>query len=156
MITQFTKKGTVKTIKGSITQAVNGGLRLLLLPLSVSNVKHNTTNELTTKLNTRYPSVLPKVKALSNNAWEFKTGSVSTIPVGTDSWVISLCCLNDALQEDKVSLEKSLKELTKLAKLEQDATVHISSFAVAVCPSLVELANEHLIQNGISVNYYQE
>lgn len=156
MVTQFTPKGNVKTINGSITQAINGGLRLILLPLSVGNTKFNVGNSLTSKLTTRYPGALAKVKMLNSNAWEFKVGTVSTIPVGVDTWIMTLACLDANEKQNKDHLTKSLKELLKVAKLEKDSSVHISSLAVSNCPDLIELVNEYIVKEGISVNYYQD
>ena len=75
--------------------------------------------------------------------------------VQSDTWVIHMLCQNDDLETDVKSLAECLKKVATSAKYEK-ATVHVSTLLTEAIPELQDLLTEHLVENGVSVSYYEE
>jgi hypothetical protein len=66
-----------------------------------------------------------------------------------------MLCQNDELQTDAKALGECLKKVAALAKYEK-ATVHVSTLLTSAVPELNDLLTEQLVNNGVSVYFYEE
>jgi hypothetical protein len=150
----FQPKGRTKVIKGSILAPENAGLRFVL---SVTNTAGKPDN------NPLYPLFEKKWKKVREEArgWyatktgAYKLGATNTTSVQSDTWVIHLLCQNDEFQTDEKALKECLKKVCASAKYEK-ATVHVSTVLTDSIPELVGLCQSELIDNGVSVYFYEE
>jgi len=151
---QFQVQGRVKVIQGSILQPHNAGLRIVL---NFANLSGKIDGPIYAVWAKKWNQIQKEVKgAYAQKTGAYKLGTIAcTTAVQSDVWAVSLLCQDDKLKTDVKALEASLKEVCKMAKSEQ-ASVHISSFLVDIVPELQELAQKTLVENGISVNYYEE
>ena len=85
----------------------------------------------------------------------YKLGAVNTTAVQSDTWVIHMLCQDAELKTDTTALQNCLKEVCKQAKYER-ATVHVSSLLVNAIPELSDLLTKELVDQGVSVCYYDE
>ncbi len=152
---RFQQPGRVKVIKGTIINPEYAGLRLIL---SVNNLKGDPAGN---PLLPVFDKKWPKVRAESRGLYATKTGSyklgnvVGSTPVQSDIWVMHMLVQDEDLNVDVAALEKCLKDVCKTAKYER-ATVACSSLLVDAIPELTELVNKCLVEEGVSVNYYEE
>lgn len=151
---RFQAQGKTKVIKGTILAPENAGLRFVL---SVNNLGGKTEGH---PLYPTFEKKWPKVKAEARGWYATKTGAYKlgatmNTAVQSDTWVIHMLCQDEELNTDVAGLEKCLKEVTKLAKYER-ATVHVSSLLTNAVPELVGLLQTHLIEQGVSVYFYDE
>lgn len=150
----FQPKGRTKVIKGSILAPENAGLRFVL---SVTNTLGKPDN------NPLYPLFEKKWKKVREEArgWyatktgAYKLGATNVTPVQSDTWVIHLLCQNDDFQTDESALQACLKKVCASAKYEK-ATVHVSTVLTDAVPELVSLLQTELLDNGVSVYFYEE
>ncbi len=151
---KFQQPGKVKLIKGTILSPENAGLRFVL---SVNNLVGKTDNH------PLYPLFEKKWKKVKEEAkgWyatktgAYKLGAVNTTAVQSDTWVIHMLCQDESLKTDLKSLEECVKKTAASAKYEK-ATVHVSNLLVNTVPELPELLKKHMVQEGVSVSYYEE
>lgn len=151
---RFQPQGKTKVIKGSIIAPENAGLRFVL---SVFNLAGKTDDH---PLYPTFEKKWPKVKSeargwFATKTGAYKIGAVNTTAVQSDTWVIHLLCQDENLATDEVGLEKCLKEVCKMAKYER-ATVHVSSLLTNAVPELAALLQTNLINQGVSVYFYDE
>lgn len=153
-VNRFQQHGRTKIIKGSVLAPENAGLRFVL---SVTNLAGKPDN------NPLYPLFEKKWKRVREEArgWyatktgAYKLGAVNTTAVQSDTWVIHLLCQNEDQVTDVTSLEKCLKEVCKMAKYER-ATVHVSSLLTDAMPELNDQLRTQLVEQGVSVYFYEE
>lgn len=152
-VKMFQPKGKVKTIRGSILAPENAGLRFVL---SVNNLAGKVEGSWYKIFDKKWPKVREQTKGWYNTrTGAYKLGAVNTTAVQSDTWVLHMLCQDDKLKTDATSLEKCLTEVCKMAKYER-ATVHVSNLVVESVPELSELLTKCLVDNGVSVYFYEE
>ena len=151
---QFHPSGRVKTIQGSILSPHNAGLRFIL---NVANTGGKPESPLYTLFDKKWPKVKQEVRgSFVTKTGSYKLGTIAcNTAVQSDVWVISLLVQDDELKTDVVALEKSLKEVCKMAKYER-ATCHISTLLTSAVPELVDAINTQLVEQGVAVCFYDE
>lgn len=150
---KFQQPGRVKVVKGSILSPENAGLRFVL---NVTNMLGKTESPLYPLFEKKWPKVKQEAKGWFNTrTGTYKLGAVNTTAVQSDTWAIHMLCQDEDLKTDRDGLEKCLKEVCKMAKYER-ATVHVSTLLTDAMPELSELLNKELVDNGVSVCFYEE
>lgn len=152
-VKRFQTPGRTKIIKGSILAPENAGLRFVL---SVTNMAGRSENPL-------YPLIQKKWKKVPEEArgWyatktgAYKLGAINTTAVQSDTWVIHLLCQDDKLVTSEDAVVECLKKVYALAKYEK-ASVHVSTLLTDAVPELVPLLKTHVLDNGVSVYFYEE
>lgn len=149
----FAPKGRVKVIQGSIITPHDAGLRFIL---NVANMVGKAENPLYPLFEKKWPTVKREVRGWFNTRdGKYKLGAIQQLAVQSDTWVISLLCQDAEQQTQADALKTCLKEVCKLAKYER-ATVHVSTVLTTAVPELTELLNSELVENGVSVSFYEE
>ena len=150
---KFLQPGKVKVISGSILTPHNAGLRFVL---NVNNMAGTAESPLYPLFEKKWPKVKQEAKGWFNTrTGAYKLGAVNQTAVQSDVWVMHLLCQDEELQTDVKALQTCLKEVCKMAKYER-SSIHISTLLVNLIPELQELAQKELVENGISVLYYEE
>jgi len=153
----FQQPGRVKVIQGSILAPENAGLRFVL---NVHNMKGQAEGPLYPLFEKKWKQVKADVKGWYNTRTglghhPYKLGSINTTATQSDTWVVHLLCQDEELNTNSAALSNCLKEVCKMAKYER-ATVHVSTLLTAVVPELVDALNTELVEQGISVCFYEE
>jgi len=150
---RFQQQGKVKVIKGSVLTPENGGLRFVL---SIINMAGKSENPLYPLFDKKWKKVKEEARGwYANKTGAYKLGAVSTTAVQSDVWVINMLCQDEDLKTSETGLEECVKKVASSAKYEK-ATVHISSLLTEALPTLSSLLNKHLVEQGVSVYYYEE
>ena len=150
----FKVLGKVKFVKGSILTPHNAGLRFVLSPVNLTGkyAKH----PLFPVFEKKWKKVKEDAKGwYSNKTGEYKLGAINTSAVQSDTWVIHMLCQDDEGTTSLSALENCLKKVCASAKYEK-ASVHVSSLLTASVPELSELLTKYLVNEGVSVSYYEE
>lgn len=149
----FQPKGRIKEIKGSILTPHDAGLRFVL---NVNNTLGKAENPLYPLFDKKWKKVKEEAKGWYNTrTGAYKLGATNVTAVQSDTWVIHMLCQNDDLETDLKSLAECLKKVAASAKYEK-ATVHVSTLLTEAVPELKDLLTEHLVEQGVSVSYYEE
>jgi hypothetical protein len=151
---KFQQAGKLKVIQGSILNPHNAGLRFVL---SFTNLAGKIDG------NPLYPIFEKKWKKVREEArgWyatktgAYKLGAINTTAVQSDTWVIHLLCQDEELHTNVDGLRDCLKKVCASAKYER-ASVHVSNLLLSVHPEVKPLIQEQLIDNGVSVYFYEE
>lgn len=152
-VKKFQQPGRVKIVQGSIVAPQNAGLRFVL---NVANMEGKAESPMYPLFEKKWPTVKREVRGwFTTRDGKYKLGAVHTVAVQSDTWVLSLLCQDKEMQTQDDALRACLKEVCKSAKYER-ATVHVSTQLVDAVPSLQELINKELVEEGVSVNYYEE
>lgn len=152
-INKFQVAGKTKLIKGSILQPHNAGLRFIL---NVANLAGKTESPLYPILDKKWPKVKQEVRGwYATKTGDYKFGAINTVSVQSDIWVINCLVQDEKLKTNSAAIEKSLKEVCKMAKYEK-ATVHVSTAMVAAIPEFKSALEAQLVSQGVSVYYYEE
>jgi hypothetical protein len=152
-VNKFQVKGKVKVIKGSILMPENTGLRFIL---NVNNMVGTAESPLYPLFDKKWKKVKEEARGwYVNKTGAYKLGAVSTTPVQSDVWVVGMLCQDEKLKTDLKAVEDCLKKICASAKYEK-ATMHVSTLLVNAIPELQELLTQHLVNNGVSVSYYEE
>ncbi len=152
-VKKFQQPGRVKVVQGSIVAPQNAGLRFVL---NVANTVGKAEGPMYPLFEKKWPTVKREVRGwFTTRDGKYKLGAVHTVAVQSDTWVVSLLCQNDELQTQDDALRTCLKEVCKSAKYER-ATVHVSTQLTDAVPSLQQLLTEELVNEGVSVNFYEE
>lgn len=150
---KFQQAGKVKIVKGSILNPENGGLRFIL---NVTNLAGKTNDPIYTVFNKKWPKVKSEVRGwYATKTGAFKVGTVNTLSVQSDIWVVSALCQKEDLTTDIVGLEKCLTEICKMAKYEK-ASVAVSTILTSSIPELTDFIEKHLVNQGVAVSFYEE
>jgi hypothetical protein len=151
---KFQQSGRVKVIQGSILSPHNAGLRFIL---NVANLAGKMEGPMYPLFDKKWPKVKQEVRgSYATKTGAYKLGSIAcNTAVQSDTWVLSLLCQDEQLSNDEVALKKCLKEVCKMAKFEK-STVHVSTLLVESVPEMKELLNSELVENGVSVFFYEE
>lgn len=151
---KFQQPGRVSTINGSILAPHNAGLRFVL---SVNNLAgKNEGNPMLPIFDKKWPKVKAESRGwFATKTGAYKLGAVNTTAVQSDTWVVHMLCQGEDLQVNGAGLAKCLKEVCKMAKYER-ATVHVSTVLTNSIPEMTNLLKEELIDQGVSVAFYQE
>lgn len=150
---RFLPQGRVKVVQGSIIAPHNAGLRFVL---NVANMGGKAESPLYPLFEKKWPKVKQEVRGWFNTrTGAYKLGAVNTLSVQSDTWVLSLLVQDEDFKTDQKALAASLKEVCKMAKYER-ATVHISTLLAYTITELTDLVNTHLVEEGVSVSYYEE
>ena len=149
----FQPQGRVKTIKGSILTPHDAGLRFIL---NINNMAGKAESPLYPIFDKKWKKVKEEAKGWYNTrTGAYKLGATSVTPVQSDTWVVGMLCQGEDLQTDALSLKECLKKVSASAKYEK-ATVHVSTLLTEAIPELKGLLTECLVEQGISVSYYEE
>lgn len=151
---RFQPQGKTKLIKGSILMPEGGGLRLVL---SLANMAGNPDGN---PLFPIFDKKWAKVKQEARGWWATKTGAyklgaTNITAVQSDVWVTHMLCQKEDLSVDTKALEDCLKKVCTIAKYER-ASVHVPMLLVNNIPELVNLLTKQLVEQGVSVSYYEE
>jgi hypothetical protein len=150
---KFQPQGRVKIIQGSILTPHEGGLRFVL---NLANMKGTAESPLYPLFEKKWPKVKQEAKGWYNTrTGAYKLGALSVISTQSDVWIVQLLCQDAELKTDLVGLKTCLKEVCKQAKAER-ASVHISTLLTAAIPELSDMVQDQLVENGVSVCYYEE
>jgi len=150
---RFQPQGKMKIIKGTILAPENAGLRFVL---SVNNVLGKVDGDWYKVFDKRWRRVKEDAKGWFNTrTGAYKLGAVNTTAVQSDTWVIHMLCQDDKLVTDAKGLEECLKKVCSMAKYEK-ATVHVPGVITEAVPELTEMLSKHLVDNGVSVYFYEE
>ena len=150
---KFQPPGKFKVIKGTVLTPETTGLSLVL---NVVNMGGKTDDAIYKLFEKKWP----RVKSETRNQWInkngfYKLGTVDTVLVQSDAWVINMRCQDENSQTDLNAVENCLKKVYDMAKSEK-ASVHISSALMSSVPELADLAKKALTDNGIYVYFYEE
>lgn len=151
----FQQPGRVKVIQGSILAPENGGLRFIL---NINNMKGEAESPLYPLFDKKWKQVKADAKGWYNTRTglglrPYKLGSINTSSVQSDTWVIHMLVQDEKLNTNTDALTACLKEVCKMAKYEK-ATIHCSTLLTAVVPELVDAVNTELVEQGVSVYFY--
>ena len=150
---KFQQPGRVKVIKGSILAPENAGLRLVL---SVTNTAGKPESPMYPLFEKKWKKVKEEAKGwYATKTGAYKLGATNVTAVQSDTWVIHMLCQDDKLQTDLTALETCLKSICGQARYER-ATVHVSNLLTSAIPELQDLLTKHLVEQGVSVCYYNE
>lgn len=153
---KFQPQGRVKVVKGSILAPENAGLRFVL---NLANMGGKAEGPMYPLFEKKWPTIKREVRGwFTTRTGAYKLGAVNTFAVQSDTWVLSMLCQGDEESEFAVhadALKTCLKEVCKMAKYER-ATVHVSSLLTTAVPELSDLLTSELVENGVSVSYYEE
>lgn len=150
---RFQVQGRVKVINGSVLMPETAGLRFVL---NFANMAGKTDDKLYEVLSKKWPKARQEVRGwFATKTGKYKPGATHTLPVQSDTWVVSLLCQDENLKTDLNGLELSLKDVCKQALYEK-ASVHVSSILTSQVPEFQELLTKQLVDNGVSVYYYNE
>lgn len=154
---KFQQPGKVKVIQGSILAPENAGLRFVL---NINNMKGTPESPLYSLFEKKWKQVKAEAKGWYNTRTglgprPYKLGSVNVTAVQSDTWVLHMLCQDEELATDEKSLTACLKEVCKMAKYER-ATVHVSTLLTSVVPELTDALNTELVEQGVSVYFYEE
>lgn len=152
-VNRFQPKGKVKTIRGTILAPENAGLRFVL---SINNLSGKPENPMFPIFDKKWKKVREDSRGwFATKTGAYKLGAINTTAVQSDTWVIHMLCQDEDLKLDVKGLEECLKKVCASAKYEK-STVHVSTLLVDAVPELTELLMKHLVDNGISVYFYEE
>jgi hypothetical protein len=152
-VNRFKPLGKTKIIKGTVLAPENAGLRFVL---SVNNMAGKPENPLFPIFDKKWKQVRQESMGwFATKTGAYKLGAVMTTAVQSDTWVIHMLFQDENLTTDLKALEVCLKKVSDMAKYEK-ASVHVSSILVNLVPEITKMLDEQLIQNGISVYYYEE
>lgn len=152
-VKKFQQPGRMKVVQGSIVAPQNAGLRFVL---NVANMEGKAEGPMYPLFEKKWPTVKREVRGwFTTRDGKYKLGAVHTLAVQSDTWVLSLLCQDKDLQTQDDALRTCLKEVCKSAKYER-ATVHVSTQLTDALPSLQKLLTEELVEEGVSVNFYEE
>ena len=148
----FKNLGKERVIKGSILNPQNGGLHLVL---SFANTAGKPESPLYKEFETSWRSVKQDARGwYVNKTGAYKLGAVNQTAVQSDTWVIHCLCQDDDLKVSDVALTECLKKVVKLAK-EEKASVHVGEALLTVHPKLKDALREQVLEQGVSVYYYE-
>lgn len=152
-MTNFQPKGSVKIIQGSVLSPHNAGLRFVL---NIANMAGKAESPLYPLFDKKWTKVKQEAKGWFNTrTGAYKLGAINTVAVQSDTWVLNCLCQDEEMKTDEKGLTTCLKEVAKMAKYER-ATVHVSTLLTQSVPELTDLLNTELVENGISVCFYEE
>jgi len=153
VVNKFQPKGQFKVIKGTILAPWNAGLRFVL---SMNNLEGKPENPLFKIFDKKWRQVRVDSRGwFANRTGAYKLGAVNTTAVQSDTWVIHMLCQTANLEVDDVGLESCIKKTADMAKYEK-ASVHVSSITVEMAPRIKEFLNKYMIEQGVSVYFYEE
>lgn len=150
---KFQPPGKFKVIKGTVLTPETTGLSLVLNVVNMAGKTEDSIYKL-------FEKKWPRVKSETRNQWInkngfFKLGTIDTVLVQSDAWVINMRCQDENSRTDLKAVESCLKKVYDMAKAER-ASVHISSALILSVPELTDLARKTLTNNGIYVYFYDE
>ena len=150
---KFQVQGRTKVINGSVLAPETAGLRFVL---NIANLAGKQESPLYPLFEKKWKKVREEVRGwYVTKTGAYKFGAVLNNPVQSDTWVVSMLCQDDKLNTNLKGLEDCMKNVCKSAKYEK-ASVHISSLLTDVIPELAGLAQTELVENGVSVYFYDE
>lgn len=153
VINKFQQPGKVKVIKASILNPENAGLRFVL---SVNNMAGKPENPLFPIFDKKWKKVKEESRGwFATKTGAYKLGATNVTAVQSDTWVIHMLCQDEKLKTDLPGLKECLKKVCASAKYEK-ATVHVSTVLTGAIPELTDMLTEQLVENGVSVYFYQE
>lgn len=149
---KFQNPGNVKTVKGSILAPHNAGLRFVLNSFSLSG---KPEGDLFALFDKKWSRVRSESRGWYATRQNFKLGAVNSTAVQSDTWVLTMLVKSEEGELNETALDACLKKVCDMAKYEK-ATVHVSSLLTEEIPVLAEKLNAALIDNGVSVVFYEE
>jgi len=149
---KFAPKGRTKIVQGTILTPELAGLRLVLVPCSVSG-KPDT--DLYGVLDRKWKAAKVELKGWFATHIDFKLGNLHTTATQSDTWCIHALCMDKDNQVDEKALVSCIKKLADMAKYEK-ASVHVSTLVTDAIPSITDLLTTQLLDKGINVYFYKE
>lgn len=148
----FAAKGKTKVVKGTILAPENAGLRFVLNSFSLSG---KPEGDLFALFDKKWSRVRAESRGWYATRQNFKLGSINNTAVQSDTWVLTMLVKNEDGELQESALDACLKKVCDMAKYEK-ATVHVSSLLTAEIPILADKLTSALIDNGVSVVFYEE
>lgn len=151
---KFQPQGRTKVVNASILAPENAGLRFVL---SVNNLLGKPEgNPLLPIFDKKWAKVRENSRGwFATKTGAYKLGAVNMLAVQSDTWVANMLVQDEKLKVSLDGLTACLKQVCTQAKYEK-ASVHISSVLTDLVPELVTLAKTLLIDEGVSVYFYNE
>lgn len=149
---KFAPKGKTKVVKGSILAPENAGLRFVLNSFGLSGKPEGNLFALFDK---KWSRVRSEARGWYATRQNFKLGQINTTAVQSDTWILTMLVKNEDGVLDDTALNTCLKKVCDMAKYER-ATVHISDLLTEELPTLKDKLEAALVDNGVSVVYYEE
>lgn len=151
---KFQPPGRTKVVNGTILTPEMAGLRFVL---SINNLLGKPEgNPLLPVFDKKWHKVRESSRGwFATKTGAYKLGAINPLAVQSDTWIIHMLAQGEDLKVNLDGLKECLKKVCAQAKYEK-ASVHISSLLVDLVPELPLLATEHLVNEGVSVYYYNE
>lgn len=154
MVNKFKTLGKTKVIKGSVANPESNGLAFVLVDVNMAGETKET--EILKVLDKKWPKARIESKSWHNTRTGMDIlGSIKQIPVQSDVWLTLMICKDKDQKIDMAGLEKCLKNVCKQALYDR-ASVHVSSVLTEQCSTLPELCKQFLVEEGVSVIFYDE
>lgn len=148
----FKKQGIVKKIKNNILNLETNGLAMVVTSATNNGIPDTPLYKLLEK---KWLNIGKELKGWKQYNITYKMGNIHQTNVNSDIWIMHCLFVDKDNNFDKKSAEECMKKLCKAA-LWDKASVHISGLLVQEFPQLVEIANKYLIQEGVTVCYYDQ
>lgn len=149
---KFKKLGKTKLIKGSILHPEASGLSMIMTAAPASGKPDDGLYNL---LDTKWRNAKAELKGWYQYHVNYKLGNIQDTAVNSDIWIMHCLFVNDKGKVDEKALDECLKKLCQKALYEK-ATVHVSTLLTKAIPTLEPKIAKSLIENGVSVFYYDE
>lgn len=148
----FAPKGKTKVVKGSILAPENAGLRFVLNSFGMSG---KPEGDLFALFDKKWSRVRSESRGWYATRQNFKLGAINNTAVQSDTWVLTMLVKDEDGVLNETALDACLKKICDMAKYER-ATIHVSSLLTEEMPVLVDKLNTAMVDNGVSVVFYEE
>ena len=146
----FGLQGRIKECHGSSLNPVNAGLKMIVSFCSQSDKYESPFYNMLIKRFGKVHSDFREWFVMQN----LKFGTVNTTAVNSDTWIMSLVCLDKKNKLDKAALEDCLKKVIEMAVYER-FSLHISEMLLKEAPHLKKLLPT-ISNAGVNVYLYKE
>lgn len=153
MMNKFKKLGKTKLVNSTILCPEYGNLGIIL---NLANMAGKAESPLMPLFDKKWMRVREDVRSwYVNKTGEYKLGAINNMAVQSDVWIVHMLCQDVELKTDIKALKECLKKVCTLSKYEK-AGIHVSTLLTDSIPEMSNLLTETLINEGVSVYFYQE
>lgn len=149
---KFTPQGRTKLVQASILQPELSGLHLVVIPCSETGKPDTALHKI---LDRKWATVSRDLKGWFAHHLDFKLGSINTVAVQSDVWIVHMLCFDKQGQLNEAGLASCMKKLSTLATMEK-ASVHMSVLTLDAIPTMQDLVKPWLLDRGVHTYFYQE
>lgn len=151
-VKKFTQQGKTKLVKGTILTPEMSGLRMIM---AAADETGQPTDPLYDLLDTKWKNAKAELKGWHQYHWDFKLGNIKETAVNSDIWIMHCLFMDKKGVINEAALASCLKKLGEKAKYER-ASVHVTMDLVQRVPGLDKLLLSNLVENGVSVYFYEQ